>query len=776
MVERTSEMTIQTETLETTFMPYSAETGKELKLKMQELYLSGRITPVGARLAVRHVFVSSEKEPGEVVYAFMLPRDAALRSFRVESEGMTVHSELKPVEEAEKEYEKGIRDGHLATLAKAYRDGLVNLNVGNVLPDKPVTVFLEIIAGVELHDDGFRFRFPFTIAPSYHPRACFFDTEQDEGEIGLPPDEFADIILPKWKPDAKNLHRIGFDISVAGLNGRISEIASPSHKIRVRNGHEATASVSIATGSDIPNRDLVLDAKVDGINPVILTGKDSTGLGRIVAILPSCSFGELVETPRKIVFLVDRSGSMSQGPMEQAKNAVLACLGALSDKDEFGIIAFDTEIESFRNKILPATVKNREKASEWLKRIDARGGTELGMGIEAALECLGNNEGEIVLFTDGQVFGGDTIIRAAKSSDVRVHALGIGSASQDRFLSQLATETGGVSRFMTPNERVDMASLELFASIGRPIAEQIECSTEGLGNFVINPKPPNWVFSGTPFILFGIWDGESAGEIIIKWKSSDETKSIGVPVSMSESGHGEDIRLFQGAKIISATELMVDSGDEISDRTGRRRKRVIKLLEELSMDYGLASLAAALVAVMEREGDISCQVPKTEVVPVGMPDGVIWDAYFGSSYCLKAEASPSAILGICAVSAEMPHVLSKAPRKKAFTSQDDILVELAMLIQPDGGMDGDTFENRCARSVIALLAFFEHGSTEKSGAFKSHIKRLIKFLENQGNLDVQYALEFYRAGNLKGKGFIKFAKDAILDGRVPVSNVWDMIR
>ena len=48
--------------------------GGAVKLAMQELWVSGQICPVGARLVVRHVFESRETKPLEAVYAFGLPR------------------------------------------------------------------------------------------------------------------------------------------------------------------------------------------------------------------------------------------------------------------------------------------------------------------------------------------------------------------------------------------------------------------------------------------------------------------------------------------------------------------------------------------------------------------------------------------------------------------------------------------------------------------------------------------------------------------------------
>lgn len=58
-----------------TFMPVNRKTKQTLNLAMQELFLTGTLYPAGARLFVHHTFVSAEKEPLEVIYTFMLPRE-----------------------------------------------------------------------------------------------------------------------------------------------------------------------------------------------------------------------------------------------------------------------------------------------------------------------------------------------------------------------------------------------------------------------------------------------------------------------------------------------------------------------------------------------------------------------------------------------------------------------------------------------------------------------------------------------------------------------------
>ena len=528
----------------TGFQVVQAQTGEEVSLAMQRLWLTGRVLAAGARLMVRHVFASHEKRPLEVVYSFALPRDAALRRFRVTGEGFSVRSELKPVAEAVKAYEAGIEGGHLATLARHYADGVVNLSVGNIRPGETVCVTLEVIAGVELQDDGLRFRFPFTLAPSYHSRARTVEVEPGVGELELPEDEFGDVILPRYHADARGLHEVGFDLALA-LTQPVEEIGSPSHPVRIARENDCRARIRLAGDHDVPDRDLVLDVRTKDSLAGVLTGKDREGKGRFVAVMPSESFGERPQSARRVVLVVDRSGSMGGAPMDQAKRAIEACLGALAEEDLFGVVAFDDKIDEFRARLVHGSMAERDAARKFLSRIDARGGTELARALTAAAKILGKEGGDILVMTDGQVFGTETVLEEARAAGVRIHCLGIGSASQDRFLALLARHTGGVSRFLTPRERVDVPAVDLFASIGRPVATNIAVT----GATVLT-ELPNAVFAGTPLMFFGEADANVDGALRVEWDAGHRE----LPLPIGESPLGETLRLLTGARLIADLE------------------------------------------------------------------------------------------------------------------------------------------------------------------------------------------------------------------------------
>jgi Ca-activated chloride channel family protein len=752
--------------------------GRPIALAMQRLWLTGQILPVGARLLVQHTFRNDEPAPLEVVYAFMLPRDAALRRFEIRGDGFEVQSELRSVEEAQQVYEEGIEAGSLSSLARAYRDGVVNLSVGNLKKGDEVTVTLEILAGVELHDDGLRFRFPFALAPGYHAQARMIDN-RGKGEIELPQSDFGDAILPTYRRSADGLHEIGFDLALR-IPGNIAEIGSPSHAVRVRDEHGARR-FALAKASDEPNRDLIVDVRVSEPQAVVLGDRSDFAVA-----LPSSSFGRVEEAPRKIALVIDRSGSMCGVPMTQAKRAVEACLGALSEDDQFALVAFDNHVECFKEPLSAASGTNRDAARLFLATVEARGGTELAAGFEKAARIV-RGGGDVLVLTDGQVMGTEDILAIARKLGVRIHCLGIGSASQDRFLSQLASSTGGVSRFVTAQERVDVAAVDLFASIGRPVAADITVTGAHLPM-----EPPRHVFAGSPWITFG---EKSEGKLHIAWKGG----GLDVDVSEAASELAESVRLLSGARQISDLEsrITVEMEAELKSR-----------LAELSVAYGLSSRAMSLVAVVKRSTDKAGSPPLTQVVPIGMPQDTQYDAYFAGGMPRGAIAASMAMpvasaapmppspaqsdaqklhrnvaRGLVTVSEMAERLLNPSAKKLtglanvrarksgvaesssaeyqadhlSTSDNADRLLEIASHLEPDGGVSGEGPEERALKTISAVLFFLYEGHKPNAGAFRAHAERLVRFLEAATGLTTEHraivdaVVAFARAGKKPSK-------------------------
>jgi len=714
-----------------------------MQLAMQSLFLTGQILPVGARLWVRHEFQCNEPQPVEVVYAFALPREATLRRFRISGDGFEVASDLRSKEEARKEYEDGIAQGSLSSLASIYRDGLTNLSVGNIRPNEKVVVLLELLSGIELHDDGLRFRFPFTLAPSYHPKARVVEAEPGLGEMELPENDFGDLMLPKFAKDASDLHAVGFSLELR-TGGDTKEVASPTHTIRVEGERDQIRRVSLARSSDLPDRDLVLDVRFADVKTTVLSGLDSKGGGRFAAVLPSTEFGSRPSRPRRLVILLDRSGSMTGTPLQQAKKAIEACLGVLDGHDEFGLVTFSDGTEVFRDHLEGASAEHRQAARKFLEAVTAGGGTEMFSGLERAARLLAQEDtdsdraasGDILIITDGQVFGTESVLDRVRTKGIRVHCLGIRSARQHRFLAQLASQTGGVSRFLTPAERVDLPAVDLFASIGRPVAQNVSVVVGGIEGARIAPEPAKHVFSSTPLVIFGDSPPTKELELKIAWQGGTPAGERTFNIPLETDPIAETLRLLQGARIISEFEsrLAPASGPE----TKREFSRVEGRLRQLSLEYGLASSQVSLVAVVKRSGDVKDQIPSTRVVAVGMPADMLFESVFTSP--MSAPATAASFRGLVSHSCKFfeEELAYPALRDGVFATAeaasvpaqnaDDLLMNSSGMLEPDGGMPGEQHELQIANSLAALLFFYEHGNTATAGTFRMHVEKLIQFL------------------------------------------------
>lgn len=724
------------------FTVLDVKTGQAAPLAMQGLWLAGRVLPVGARLLVVHTFRSAEARPIEIVYAFGLPRDAALRRFRIVGEGFQVRSDLRRLGEAQAEYERGISRGHLAALMRTYRDGRVNLSVGNIRPGELVKVYLELVAGVDLSDDGMRFRFPFTLAPCYHRGARAVEIEPGAGELELPEAEFGDLLLPRYLTDTGALHSVGFDLSVSG-GGAIGAVGSPSHALRIANRGTDDVRVGLSREKDVPDRDLVLDIRITRAAARMSGGRCRDGKTRFTAVVPSTLLGKAPDTSKSVVFVLDRSGSMAGPAIEQAKKAVEACLGALGEADRFGLVAFDDQADLFAPGLAHASVENRQLLRQFLLGIGARGGTELGRGLQEGVRLAGADRVELVLITDGQVAGTEDLLRQVRAAGARLHCLGIGAASQDRFLTLLARTTGGVSRFLTPRERVDTAALDLFAAIGAPVASDVHVDFGELpgGRGIL--KTVSSVYAGHPLVVMGEASGEARGSLRVTWKSGGSAGELRVDLRPSGDCEAETVRLLQGARLITELESGMRGewlGDAQRAEAKREDRRLIEKLEATSLEYGLASRAMALVAVVERQGDDASQVPTTRVVPLGMPEDVAFKSYF------MAASGPPGAAGVrglrveaCALAyrpqGAMDCAFLTSPRPGMPTESpntvEDRLVDFAVRLWPDGGMPGQTDGERVVRTLILLVAFLALGHTNRHGPFRLHVQKMISFLKRQ---------------------------------------------
>lgn len=81
---------------------------------------------------------------------------------------------------------------------------------------------------------------------------------------------------------------------------------------------------------------------------------------------------------KKIVFVVDISGSMQGKALDDVKNVLSTALSKLRGEDEFNIIAFNDEAHKFSESMEMATKDAIESALQWINtKFLAGGGTNI---------------------------------------------------------------------------------------------------------------------------------------------------------------------------------------------------------------------------------------------------------------------------------------------------------------------------------------------------------------------------------------------------------------
>jgi hypothetical protein len=235
------------------------------------------------------------------------------------------------------------------------------------------------------------------------------------------------------------------------------------------------------------------------------------------------------------VFVLDRSGSMGGWKMVAARRAVARMVDALTERDRFGLLAFDNLIETppeLGNGLQVAGDHARFQAVEFLSRLEARGGTEMAAPLSRALDLLGGPAaGEpaerdlaLVLVTDGQVGNEDQVLRllAPRLGRVRVYTVGVDTAVNEGFLKRLAGLGGGACELVESEDRLDEVMDRVHRRIGAPVLTDLELEPAGLAvdRGSLAPRRLPGLFAGSPLVVSGRFEGGPGGAVTVRGRDA----------------------------------------------------------------------------------------------------------------------------------------------------------------------------------------------------------------------------------------------------------------
>ena len=197
-----------------------------------------------------------------------------------------------------------------------------------------------------------------------------------------------------------------------------------------------------------------------------------------------------------VVLVIDDSGSMSANDyqptrLEAAKKAAEILIGNLQEKDNVGIVVFESGATT-ASYLTPY----KDKAVERLHAIEQKQGqTAIGDGLSLAIDMatsIPNKKRVVILLSDGANNAGsispDDAIVLAKKNSIQVHTIGLGSDKQvvlgydifgnaqyaepvdEATLQKIASETGGVY-----HRTVDDSTLnDVYKNLGENLDREME--------------------------------------------------------------------------------------------------------------------------------------------------------------------------------------------------------------------------------------------------------------------------------------------------------------
>jgi len=626
-------------------LPADMQSGS-LLFRMQEGYVTAtlmntdvtmNINGLVARVSVRQEFRNEGNEWVEGVYVFPLPDKAAVDRMRLHVGDRFIEGEIREKEQAKKEYERARKQGKKASLVEQQRANLFTTSVANIAPGELVVVEIEYLEDLRYDDGTFSIRFPMTLTPRFIPGTALPDRKGS----GWSPDTTrvldASLITPPMISASRG-HRLALRASVdAGLPLEI--IASRYHPVNVGES-KGRYDVTLAGGTVPLDQDFeLLWRPVPSAAPRALAFReiiDGEPHFLLMVMPPNDADAVPVSMPRDMTFIIDTSGSMHGVSIAQAKRAVLQAIDGLQPNDRFNVIEFNSYTKALFNQGVPADALNIGKASDFVRDLEANGGTNMRPALELALNSRVDETHlrQIIFITDGSVGNEEELYALIEQrlGVARLFTVGIGSAPNSWFMRKSAELGRGTFVIISALHEVREKMDRLFRKLEHPQVTNINVAWPG-----------GTLIESYPAVVPDLYLGEP---VTIRTKASGEFQA-GDRVTISGDSAGgawardlllasEDDDSGIGA-VWARAKIAALQGEE---RRGADAKTTRQTIVDTALAHHLVSKYTSLVAVDKTPVRPAGDPLSKEQVPNLLPYGQSMNAILG----FPATATDAALL------------------------------------------------------------------------------------------------------------------------------------
>ncbi len=595
-------------------------------LPLEHTQVNAHLNGLVATVTVRQRFSNPQSEPVELEYLFPLPQDAALVNFQIQIGQRLVRGDLREREQAEQAYTQAQLEGKHAALLDQKRPNLFSIRIANIRPGEAVETAINYEDRLTLQPGEMEFVFPMGLTPRYHSPQHPAGPEKVNPAYAHPGEKIGDVSIQLTATP-------GFATGVP---------TSPSHTLKLDQPTLGGFSLALE-GHNIPDHDFVLRIPMTGqpLEVFARCGKDSAGTAALIDWLPGDGAGaHQTLTPREFVFVLDRSGSMGGEPIQQARNALRACLRILEPHDTFHILLFDDQLEWYLPAATHVSQAAIHQADQYLNAVSDRGGTEIIPALQAALGLPTDPERVryILFLTDGAVSAEEQALAALRQQlgRSRIFTFGIGSSVNRALLTKMAAWGRGTAEFLQIDEDIEGAILRFQDKVAFPMLTDIALEWIDCQAWDIYPPLLPDLYVGQPLQLSARIKPtpQRTALLRISGRRGQEMVHLDIALPEPDPDFPEAARLWARARI---TDLLDQPSQAAPGR--QVRQEVIGL----ALEHHLVTPYTAFVAV---DSEVVNKKGKNSFLPVAHPQprGLSQDLFSGPPPMAAFAAQPLPVL------------------------------------------------------------------------------------------------------------------------------------
>lgn len=545
--------------------------------KIQELEVTARLLDQVAQVRVSQSFVNTGSRQLEVSFIFPLPYDGAVDQMTLLVDGKEYPAQLMGADDARRMYEDIVRKNKDPALLEWMGTGLFKTSVFPVPPGAKRTVSLRYSQLLRKQEGLTDFLFPLSTAKytshaveKVHVRATIESGEE------------------------------------------IKNVYSPTHAVNIKRPDDRHATIEYTAENEVPTSDfrLFYDVGKGKVSTRVLSYRPDRQKDGYFLLLASPKIEAADEKrPKKtVVFVVDRSGSMSGKKIEQARGALKFVLDNLRKGDLFNIVAYDSEVESFRPELQRFDDDTRKAALGFIEGIYAGGSTNIDGALRAALGQLQDSgrPSYVLFLTDGLPTAGVTnemeIVDNAKAANnvrARIFSFGVGYDVNSRLLDKLVRSNYGQSEYVRPDEDIEDRVSRLYRRIESPVMTDVELrfvfdelkTEEGKPINRVYPKGSFDLFAGEQLVVVGRYKKPGAAKVVITGSVGGRQQKLDFPAKLAKKS-GDDTFAF--VEKLWAVRRVGEILDEI-DLKGKNDE-LVKELIDLATRHGILTPYTSFLA------------------------------------------------------------------------------------------------------------------------------------------------------------------------------------